>query len=153
MKSILKSVLPVFFLLAFISCKVQFVPEYNAEISKQIDTSAKMVDKLYLEMLETTMPEQREFAKYAKEYVAVEVELNSLLNKNKIRPLNEHSTKICEITLKKWIKYKQEHKNEYETSGSYPNGNIKINRVYMRDFFNAMIIAENAKKIISEEEN
>jgi len=153
MKQLIRHSSHLILVLMMLGCKVQFVPEYNAEIAKQIDATSKMVDKMYLEMLETTTPEQRDFSKFAKAYVSVEVELNSLLNKNKIRPLNEHSIKITELTLAKWIKYKEEHKRDFENDGKYASGNIKINRIYIRDFFNAMIVAENATKIIKQEQN
>lgn len=102
----------IFEVLLLCSCRVTFLPAYDAGISEQIDQVSKAVDKLYLSMLETTASENggRTFEKFAAQYVDIEVEMNSLLNKNKIRPLNENSTRICEITLQLWIKYKQEHK-------------------------------------------
>jgi len=134
-------------LIAFSSCKVTFVPSYDSDISEQIDNTAKSVDKFYLSMLESTDPseEGRSFEKFSEQYVNIEVELNSLVNKNKIRPLNENSTRICEITLELWIKYKEEHKRDNTLS----NGLIKLNRKTFSDLFFAMQIAEKAKEIIA----
>jgi len=73
------------------------------------------------------------------------VELNSLLNKNRIRPLNEHSTRICEITMQLWQKYKEEHK----TDNTLNNGLIQLNRSTFDDLFFAMQVAEKAKDIVS----
>ncbi len=91
--------LPLFFIgvIALQSCKVTLVPPYDAAISTQIDKTAKSVDKFYLSMLETTASENdgRAYDKFIEQYVNIEVELNSLLNKNKIRPLNAHSVRIC----------------------------------------------------------
>ena len=127
------------------SCKVSFIPSYNAQISEQIDATNKAVDKFYLCMLDTTKAENngRAYAKFATQYVAVEVELNSLLTKNKIRPLNEHSTRICEITLQIWVKYKQEHKADNTLS----DGLIKMNRKTLDDLFYAMQVAEKGKEM------
>ncbi len=132
----------------FASCKVTFVPEYDAELSAQIDESAKLVDRFYLEMLETTSNQNdgRAFEKFIQGYIDVEVELNSLLNKNKIKPLNENSTRICEITLELWKKYKNEHK----TDNSLSDGLIKLNRQTFGDLFYAMQVAEKGKEIVSE---
>jgi hypothetical protein len=133
--------------MALISCKVTFIPSYDSNISEQIENTAKTVDKFYLAMLETTTTSNdgRAFSKFAGQYVDIEVELNSLLNKNKIRPLNENSTRICEITRELWIKYKEEHKND----NSLSDGLIKLNRKTFSDLFYAMQVAEKGKEIVS----
>jgi len=134
-------------ILLFSTCKVTFVPEYDAELSSQIDETAKMVDKFYLEMLETTSNQNggRAFEGFIQGYIDIEVELNSLLNKNKIRPLNDNSTRICEITLQLWTKYKEEHK----TDNALSDGLIKLNRQTFSDLFYAMQVAEKAKEIVN----
>jgi len=131
--------------IALNSCKVTFVPSYDAGISDQIENTSKAVDKFYLSMLETTSTENngRAFSNFSEQYVNVEVELNSLLNKNKVRPLNEHSTRICEITLELWIKYKEEHRKDNTLS----NGLIKLNRKTFSDLFFAMQVAEKGKEM------
>ena len=139
----------VFFIsiIAITSCKVTFIPGYDSDISKQIENTAKQVDKFYLSMLETTTApnDGRAFDKFSEQYVNIEVELNSLLNKNKIRPLNENSTRICEITLQLWIKYKEEHKSD----NSLSDGLIKLNRQTFGDLFFAMQVAEKGKEIVN----
>lgn len=142
--------IPAFIMVLFFltsACKVTFVPEYDAELSSQIDETAKMVDRFYLEMLETTSNQNdgRAFEKFIQGYIDVEVELNSLLNKNKIRPLNDNSTRICEITLQLWAKYKEEHK----TDNTLSDGLIKLNRQTFSDLFYAMQVAEKAKEIVN----
>ena len=129
------------------SCRVTLVPNYDANIAEQIDNTSKSVDKFYLKMLETTTPKDsgRAYNKSVEEYVNIEVELNSLLNKNKIRPLNENSTRICEITLELWIKRKVEHK----TKDSLSDALIKLNRKDFSDLFFAMQVAEKAKSQIN----
>jgi hypothetical protein len=131
----------------FSSCRVTFVPNYDAAIMDQINETAKNVDRFYLGMLETTQPENdgRAFQLFAQQYVDIEVELNALLNKNKIRPLNENSVRICEITLELWIKYKEEHKDDNTLS----DGLIKLNRLTFADLFFAMQVAEKAKEIVT----
>lgn len=145
-----KKILLTFFivsLIAFASCKVTLIPSYDSCISEQIENTAKSVDKFYLSMLETytTADADRAFNKFSEQYVNIEVELNSLLNKNKIRPLNENTTRICEITLDLWIKYKEEHRSD----NSLSDGLIKLNRKTFNDLFFAMQVAEYGKKIIS----
>lgn len=129
------------------SCRVTLLPEYNAEISKNIENTAKLVDKFYLLMVETTSEENsgRSYDRFAEKYVEIEVEINSLLNQNKIRPLNENSTRICEITLELWQKYKEEHK----TDNTLSNGLIRLNRKTFADLFFAMQMAEEGIKLVN----
>ncbi|HDR51567.1 MAG TPA: hypothetical protein ENN90_08100 [Mariniphaga anaerophila] len=134
-------------LIFLFSCRVTLLPEYNAEISKNIENTAKLVDKFYLLMSETTSEENsgRSYDRFAEMYVEIEVEINSLLNQNKIRPLNENSTRICEITLELWQKYKEEHK----TDNTLSNGLIRLNRKVFADLFFAMQVAEEGNKLVN----
>jgi len=136
-----------FSMVAFSSCKVVLLPSYDATIAEQIDNTAKAIDKFYLSMLETTnvTNDGRAFNKFADKYVEIEVELNSLLNKNKIRPLNKNSIKIGEITLQLWQKYKQEHKEDNTLS----DGLIKLNRKTFSDLLYAMQVAEKGKELVN----
>jgi len=129
------------------SCRVSFIPSYDANISEQIEYTAKAVDKFYLLMLETTsdLNNGRAFSNFSEQYVNIEVELISLLNKNKIRPLNNNSTRICEITIELWMKYKEEHKSDNTLS----DGLIKLNRKTFSDLFFAMQVAEKGKEIVN----
>lgn len=138
-------------LMAFYSCRVTLVPPHDAIIMEQIDETAKAVDKFYLIMLETSSSSSggRAYQNFAGDYVNIEVELTSLLNKNKIRPLNENSTRICEITLQLWQKYKEEHKED----NSLSDGMIKLNRQTFADLFYAMQVAEKAKEIVTNPPN
>lgn len=131
--------------LSFISCKVQLVAPYDDGMVQQIETTAKEIDRFYLIMLEVTAEEEngRAYAIFQEQYINFEVELNSLLTKNKVKPVNEHSGRICEITLQLWRKYKAEHKEQDYLS----DGEIKLNRKTFDDLFFAMISAEKGKQI------
>ena len=130
----------------FNSCKVSMLPDYNATITEQINTTAMKVDKFYLSMQESTTQEKdgRAYSNFIEDYVEIEVELNSLLSQNKTRPLNKNSTRICEITLQLWVKYKEEHK----VKNTLPNGLLILNRKTFSDLFYAMMVAEKAKDIL-----
>ena len=130
---------------AMYGCRVTFVPEYDAELAADIKATAQQVDRFYLMMLETTSPENngRAFEHFVTQYVDIEVMLNSLLNQNKIKPLNQNSTRIVEITLELWQKYKEEHRSDNTLS----NGLIKLNRKTFSDLFYAMQVAEKGKEI------
>ena len=126
----------------FLSCRVTYLPSYDAEISEKIYEVARQVDRFYLLMQENS---ERNYRFYAEEYINIEAELNSLYLRNKVRPLNENSTRICEITLQLWQKYKDEHKTDKTVS----DGLIKLNRKTFSDLFYAMQVAEKGKDMVS----
>ncbi|NLO51722.1 MAG: hypothetical protein GX103_11275 [Bacteroidales bacterium] len=130
---------------AMYGCRVTIVPEYDAALSADIEETSRKVDWFYLMMLETTSPENdgRAYNLFASQYVDIEVMLNSLLNQNKIKPLNQNSTRIAEITLELWQKYKEEHRSDNTLS----NGLIKLNRKTFSDLFYAMQVAEKGKEL------
>lgn len=137
----------ILLLLFFSSCKVALIPSQDTAILEQIDHTTKAVDKFYLLMLETSTPQNdgRSYAHFAEQYVDIEVELVSLLNKNRIRPLNANSVRICEITLQLWTKYKEEHR----TDNTLSDGLIKLNRKTLGDLLFAMQVAEKAKELVN----
>lgn len=131
--------------LSLISCKVQLVAPYDDGVMQKIETTAKEIDRFYLTMLENTSPTDngRAYELFQEQYINFEVELNSLLMKNRVKPVNEGSTRICEITLELWRKYKAEHQKDNTLS----DGLIKLNRKTFDDLFFAMQSAERGKQI------
>jgi hypothetical protein len=130
-----------------ISCKVTLVPTYDADIAKQIELVTKKVDKFYLTMFETTTESNgREYSNFVKEYIDIEVELNSLLNTNRVRPLNTESTRNCEIARDIWVKYKEKHKSDNGIS----DVDIELNLDYLRDLFVVIQIGEGVKNKVTE---
>lgn len=136
--------LTAFCLVTLISCNFALLPPYNKEISTQIDNTAKAVDRFYLDMLEKTdaAGSGRAYANFADGYIDIEVELNSLYTKNRIRPLNKASTRNCEIALHRWREYKEEHKEKNTIS----NGLIAYKRQYMSDLFYTIQVSEEFKQ-------
>jgi hypothetical protein len=129
--------------LIFSACKVKFVPDYDNNLALDIDRTSKMIDNFYLSALAKTKPSERQYTKFVDDYVAIEVELNSIYTRNKIRPLNKNSTRIAEIALQIWKKYQKEHKED----DSISDGIIKLNQMYMDDLFYAMRVAEEGKRM------
>lgn len=133
------------------SCRISLIADYDDRIAQQIELTAKKVDKFYLTMLETTSQDDknREYSNFIDEYVDIEVELNALLSRNKVKSLNKNSIRICEITLELWIKYKEEHKKDVRLSDT----KIRLNRKNMGELFYAMMAVEEGKKIIDNTQN
>jgi len=132
-------------------CKITLVPSFDAQIQEQIESTSKEIDRFYLQMIDLTTNSEggRSYDQYREGYINIEVELLSLLNKNKVKPLNTHSTRISEITLELWRKYKNEHKED----NSIPDGLIKLNMLAMSDLMYAMLVAEKGKSIAENPPN
>lgn len=137
--------IPLTLTILLYSCRLTLVAPYDETIRKQIEETAKAVDRFYLLMLETTneSDQSRAYHNFVRDYINIQVEINDLLRKNRMRPLNDQSVRICEITLNLWIKYKEEHRKENTLS----DGIIELNRMAFADLFEAMLVAEKAKKI------
>jgi len=134
--------------LALSGCAAKFVADYDSATLEEILRLGKKVDKFYGEMLETP-PAERGYAKYSQQYVDVEVDLRSLYVRNKARALNEESTRISEIILNFWIKYKDEHQ---QTDG-YGDGKAQLDRERFTRLFIAAADAETAKKLDAADQN
>lgn len=136
--------LTVLCLVILASCNFALLPPYSREVSAQIENTAKSVDRFYLDMLEKTdaTGNGRAYRNFADGYIDIEVELNSLYTKNRIRPLNKASTRNCEIALNRWREYKEEHKQKNTIS----NGLIANKRQYMNDLFYTIQVSEEFKQ-------
>lgn len=132
-------------ILLFSACRIILLPNYDDKIAEQIENVSKSIDKFYLTMLETTTESNggRAYGKFAEQYITIEIELQSLLNKNKARAKNEETVKICEKTITMFEKYKNEHKKENTISDT----DIKLNLEYLRGILYPFMISEDAKKM------
>lgn len=134
-----------FFLLAlfvlFNSCTVQYVAEYDENIKNEIIRIAGDVEMFYADLFEADVTE-RNYENFKERYIAIEVDLRTLLLRNKIRPLNEESTKQTEIALELWINDKEQHKNEDTVS----NFIINSHRKQFQRIFIAMAKGEAVKE-------
>jgi hypothetical protein len=146
-KSLYALTLALPLLVCFQACKVALIADYKADMAKEISTTARTVDAFYLNMLASTQEGtgQRQFKNFAQDYANIQADLNSILQKNKARPLNGESISICQIAANYWTTLTERHRNKELT-----DARIEVNRLYLRDLFFAMLKAEEAKKLKSK---
>lgn len=130
----------ILFALALGGCTVKLVADYDAATFEEILKTGKRVDRFYGDLLETK-PTDRAYQKFASQYVEIETDIRSLLTRNKARALNPESTRIAEITLNLWSKYKDAHK----AKDTYSDGTAKLDRDRFVRVFAAAARAERAK--------
>lgn len=122
-------------------CRVQYVADYDDNIRNDIISIAEEIDMFYTLLLET--PEaDRTYESFKEDYLDIEVSLRSLLMKNKIRPLNEESTRQTELALELWLEDKETHKEDDTVSDFI----INQHRSQFQRIFIAMAIGESVKE-------
>lgn len=139
MKNYLITLITVSILLT--SCRVTLLPNYDASVARQIDSTNKMIDRFYLNMAEINSA-QRQYSNFVPDYVKIEVELISILNENKARTLNKDSEKISQNAFDEWEKYKDKHKAD----NTIKDADIKLNRIYMDEQLLRLRIGEKFKQ-------
>jgi hypothetical protein len=123
-------------------CTYKLVADYNSGLSEETIMVAKKVDYFYANLLNT--PDSlRTFDRSSQAYTEIEVDIKSILMRNKIRPLNEESVKIIENTDSLWQKYKTRHKDE----NTYKDSLLELHRERFARMFMAMFNAEESKKM------
>lgn len=139
--------LTIFIIFALLcECRVKLIADYDATVAEAIIKLAKDVDTFYAQLLETP-GDKRDYNEFADKYLAIEVELRSLIIRNKVRPLNKESIGIAENTLELWLKYKNKHKEV----NIYKDALAKQHRNRFDKLFTAMAVAEEAKRLSAED--
>ena len=123
---------------------VNYVPDYDADLANQIEATSKKIDLMYLGLIDASEDDDiRLYSANAKAYLEIEVELNSILRRNKYRQKNEESIKVSENTLELWRRYKSRHK----TSGRISDVDLKLNMSTMSNQMYLLMISENKKRL------
>ena len=128
--------------ISFAACKVTLVPPYDASIAEQIVSTAKMNDRLYLEMKDE--PEaKRTYSKYSSKYLDIESEINSILLKNQARR-QSHDLVVITNNLKiLFVQFKDQHKQALTIN----DADIKLNQLQIAAAWKALLVAERGLKL------
>ncbi|HEX8269140.1 MAG TPA: hypothetical protein VF581_04550 [Flavobacterium sp.] len=138
LKNIQRLLLLLFAVSALQSCQVTLVASQDVQLIEQIDAVSKEIDSFYLHMLEMAPVA---YSVYADRYIEIEVALNSIYDRSRLKPKNTETARIAKNVRDTWAKYKSEHK----TAGQLTAGVITYNHATMDDFLFALSVAENAK--------
>ncbi|OUL58391.1 hypothetical protein [Pseudoalteromonas ulvae] len=127
-------------------CAYKWVAKYDAALVAETLVVAKQVDRFYGHLIESPHS-HRPYENYKTEYIDIEVNLRSLMLQHKTRSLNDESIAIAQITLDKWLKYKQAHQEK----DSYKTVLANNHRARMTRLFTAMVVAEEAKNMYQDQ--
>lgn len=141
-----KNSIALFFISVFIfltssGCSTQIIATYDPQIYDEIVNIAYKVD-LFLATIQITPKNERQFKKFEKQYIEIEADLNRLLFRNSIRPLNELSTKQTENAIALWKKEIEGHRKKDKVS----NLILKRHRKQYQRVFVAMAKGEELKQ-------
>jgi hypothetical protein len=132
----------VLFLCLCASCKVIWVPDYNAKLEDQITKTARANDKLYIDMLDD-LPDKRTYERYKEKYNDIEADINSIYLFNEAR---NNNTNLLVITnnLKEAF---QEAKKYHKENNTLSNGEAKAYQATLAGFWKPLYLAERGLKI------
>src|ERR1051326_4163192 len=131
--------------ISFAACKVTLVPPYDASIEEQIVNTAKMNDRLYLEMKDE-LEANRTYGKYSSKYLDIESEINSILLKNQARR-QSHDLIVITSNLKTlFVQFKDQHRQAVTIN----DADIKLNQLQIAAAWKALLIAERGLKLAGE---
>jgi hypothetical protein len=138
------SALPLFLcvILFVSSCKVIWVPDYNAKLEEQITKTAKANDRLYIDMLDDG-PDKRNYEHYKEKYNDIEADINSIYLFNEARN-NNNDLLVITGNLKSAF---QEAKKYHKDNKTLSDGEIKAYQATMAGFWKPLYLAERGLKI------
>ena len=128
--------------LCITSCKVIWVPDYNAKLEDQITKTAKANDKLYIDMLDD-LPDKRTYDRYKEKYNDIEADINSIYLFNEARN-NNNDLLVITNNLKEAF---QEAKKYHKENNTLSNGEIKSYQATLAGFWKPLYLAERGLKI------
>ncbi|TMI78144.1 MAG: hypothetical protein E6H10_17685 [Bacteroidetes bacterium] len=131
--------------LASFHCKVTLVPPYDAGVEQQIVNTAKMNDRLYLEMQDEPVAD-RTYNKYSSKYLDIESEINSILLKNQARRQSHDLIVITNNLKTLFVQFKDKHKQDSTIS----DADIKLNQLQIAAAWKALLVAERGLKLAGE---
>jgi hypothetical protein len=124
-----------------LSCKVTWVPEYNAQLEDQVSKTAKAHDKLYMDLLDIPLAE-RKYDNFKERYNEIGAEINSIQLKNEARPKNTNFLAIIKNLREAFEEAKKYHKDNTTLS----DGEIKAYQSSISGFWRPLYLAERALK-------
>jgi len=128
--------------LVFSQCKVALVPPYDAGVEQQIVNTAKMNDRLYLEMQDEPVAD-RTYTKYSSKYLDIESEINSILLKNEARKQSHDLIVITNNLKTLFVQFKDKHKQD----NTINDADIKLNQLQIAAAWKALLVAERGLKL------
>ena len=131
----------IILVLLIVSCSYNNMADYDQRIAGKIIEVSRMINLFYLNMADYGTSE-RQYSKFSEDYKNIEIELQTLVLMNEIRPLNDESNLQAQTILDFWIKYKNAHKEK----DTYKDVLIKLHRDRFNRNFAAMAMGEQLKK-------
>ena len=139
---LIKGAVLAFSILLMSGCALNLVSDYDQESLQSMELLAKKVDLFYAK-LAMVSPKERGFKRFNQDYVAIDVDLNALLTRQKIRAVNELTTKQVVIAQNLWSQDMQLHKQRDTISDFI----VKRHRQQFNRLFLAMIKGEESKPV------
>lgn len=123
---------------------IEPVAERDSAVLARVEQVYLDADAFYTALLKAP-PEEREYAVFEEQYLAIESELRGLVFMNKARERGPEAIKMAENVLELWGLQKNDFEQRYQTERSLSDRIIELNRLNMSDALLAIIRAEKAR--------
>lgn len=139
-KAGLSLVLLLVTVLALPGCAVRFIADYDARTEEAIHEMAREIDGFYLRLQD--LPEaDRAYDPFAEDYQRIEAQARALVRRNRVRELNQDSTRIAELFLELW----QDSRAAHRSSGTYGDFDLEEDWTELQNVLSYALQAEGAK--------
>jgi hypothetical protein len=128
--------------LCIYGCSVSLVPEFSADLESQITKSAKMNDRIYIDLLQADIF-KRGFDLYAGRYAEVEAEIHSIRLRNEVRKNNTDMLFIINKLDSGFVRFRDEHK---VNPNGLKDGEIRSYQTQILALWKPLLIAEGGLK-------
>lgn len=138
-----RALLPGMLILAILlvsGCRVQYVADYDAQMTDEILVVAKEINLFWDRLLETPAT-QRDYEQFREDYRRIESDLRNLVLRNEIRPMNELSTTQARNALALWQQDRELHRD----NDGFSDFEARRHRDQFARIFVAMATGEEAK--------
>lgn len=121
------------------SCKVSFVPAFDASVVQAVKDGSKLTNLFYQKM---AVSDDKSFAAFSEDYNSLESQINSIMLKEKARSKSASLVKITENLKDTFLKYKSEH----EVASSLNLSQIQLYNQYLQALWKPLLVAEQGLK-------
>lgn len=142
MQQFSRNLLLIIFLLSSFQCRITRLPDFDADLYRQVVSTIAKTDQLYIN-LRLADSAQRKFSIHSRRYAGVEKSIRIIALQYESRPFNSRFLPIINNITQLFERYRDEHRSH---KNSPTDAELLIYQTYLRDAWKPLLIAEQSLK-------
>ncbi|MCA6462961.1 MAG: hypothetical protein IM571_10935 [Chitinophagaceae bacterium] len=142
MQQFLRYLLLLCILISSLHCRVTRLPDFDADLYRQLVSTIAKTDQLYINM-RLADSSQRKFSLHSKKYANVEKSIRIIALQYESRPFNTRFLPIINNITLLFERYRDEHRSRNKLP---TDAELLIYQTYLRDAWKPLLIAEQSLK-------